>query len=178
MDHPGVILLLIPLLIVVWFISIIWRNQHPEKPRPQAGTKLENSWLQRKERAPARGTPQNPDAFTKMSLYKEKAVGVSKKNNDGTSRQQVIAKLQEGNEVQLVRDPENDYDENAIEVWNKRGDQIGFIDKMRAEELSPQMDSGYPVEVWVDRIWGGDDGKNLGVLIAIQRYKPKPAAKS
>jgi hypothetical protein len=123
-------------------------------------------------KSPAKSKPSESKDWTPMSLYKEKVVGVTKKNDDGSSRQKIIRKMKEGDPVMLVRDPDNPYDSNAIEVWNKKKDQIRFIDQMRNSELAPQMDKGYKVEAWVDRILGGDSGKKYGVLIAIQRYKP------
>jgi len=114
--------------------------------------------------------------WSKMSLYKEKVVGVTRKNDDGTSRQEIISYLNEGDVIDLVRDANNEHDSNAIEVYDAN-EQIGFIDKNRAGELAPQMDKGYKIEAWVDRILGGDSGRSYGVLIAIQRHKPKPAPK-
>lgn len=106
-----------------------------------------------------------------MSLYKERVVGVTRKNDDGGSRQKFISKLHEGDAIDLVRDPDNEYDPNAIEVYTGYN-QIGFISKDRAPELAPQMDKGYKVEAWVDRILGGGSGQSYGVVIAIQRHKP------
>ena len=111
--------------------------------------------------------------FEPMSFYTHKVVGVSHTNSNGTSRQKYISKMREGDKVILVRDPDNPADGNAIQALNEDRQQIGFIDRSRASELAPQMDNGYVVEAWVDRILGGESGKSYGVVIGIQRHKPK-----
>lgn len=113
-----------------------------------------------------------PPGFKSMSFYSEKVVGVSFENPDGTSRQKLISKMSEGEAIQLVRDPDNPKDRNAIKVLNKDSRQVGFIDKFRVQELAPQMDSGYEVEAWVESITGGETGESLGLVIGVQRYKP------
>jgi len=107
-----------------------------------------------------------------MSVYKEKVVGITKRNSDGTYRQIIASKLQEGDPLHLARNPQNPYDKNAIEVFTAKYEQIGFIAAERAEELAPQMDKGYRVEAKVERVMGGESEANYGVLVSIQRYKP------
>lgn len=59
--------------------------------------------------------------------------------------------LQTGDEVELVREPSNPYDENAIEVYcfNERDPEtrirflkLGYIAKNFARDLAPLMDKG------------------------------------
>lgn len=64
------------------------------------------------------------------------------------SAKEVVKALAIGEQLTLKRDPENQFDPNAIQVW--AGDTwIGFIERGLAEELAPLMDAGteYDCEV-------------------------------
>jgi hypothetical protein len=155
----------LPLTIIVVVVLLIskWRKRSTPKTESSQTKEQKNH------------KPAGSGDWTPMSLYKEKVVGVTKRNEDGVTRQSIIKHLSEGDAVRLIRDLENIHDSNAIGVYDGH-EQIGFIDAGRASELAPQMDKGYKVEAWVDRIMGGDSGRKYGVLIAIQRYKPKKSA--
>ncbi|KAG2362277.1 SNF2 family N-terminal domain-containing protein [Suillus spraguei] len=47
-----------------------------------------------------------------------------------------------GEEVRLVREPQNKYDRNAIEVKNIGGTKVGHVPKQTAAKLAPLMDRG------------------------------------
>ncbi|KAG1766956.1 SNF2 family N-terminal domain-containing protein [Suillus occidentalis] len=47
-----------------------------------------------------------------------------------------------GEEVRLVREPQNQYDRNAIEVKNIGGTKVGHVPKQTAAKLSPLLDRG------------------------------------
>lgn len=60
--------------------------------------------------------------------YSHNVVGVSFKNEGGSSRQEIIGKMSEGDVVKIIPDPTNKYDPNALAVyWQKQ--QIGFLSK-------------------------------------------------
>lgn len=44
-----------------------------------------------------------------------------------------------GERVIMIREPENPYDRNAIQVRNVMGDQIGHLPRMVASKLAPHM---------------------------------------
>lgn len=44
--------------------------------------------------------------------------------------------------VQLVREPQNPYDENAIKVVNIRGEQVGHVERYKACHMAPLLDRG------------------------------------
>ena len=82
-----------------------------------------------------------------------KVKGVTFDNDDGSSRKEIIASMSENDEIMLVRDPFNPFDSNAIKVCVKkdgRFQQIGFVDKTLASELSPKMKEGWKCEVRVE----------------------------
>ncbi len=72
-----------------------------------------------------------------------KVAGVTFDNPDGSSRQGHIRKCREGDQLFLRHDPENEYDNNAIEVYcsertwfgNERYRQIGFLGR----HIAPQV---------------------------------------
>jgi len=80
-----------------------------------------------------------------------KVVGVSHKNLDGSSRQEILAEIFKAEgvfSITLVREPENEYDSNAIMVF-ANGKQVGYIGKDEATLLSPLMDAGVRFEAEV-----------------------------
>lgn len=84
-----------------------------------------------------------------------RVVGVTFKNEDKTSRQEILGNLYddiwlEGREdeieVRLKREPANKHDANAIAVFIDRPQgyegQVGYISRENNEVLAPQMDDG------------------------------------
>jgi hypothetical protein len=53
-----------------------------------------------------------------MGLYPVPVAGESFGNPDGSSRQAEIAQLKSGEPVNLIREPDNPHDPNAIRVRN------------------------------------------------------------
>lgn len=55
----------------------------------------------------------------------------------------LVAGLEEGEELVLVREPGNAYDTNAIKVLHPENEiHLGYIEKDIAAELAPRMDDG------------------------------------
>lgn len=69
-------------------------------------------------------------------------VGVTFKNENGTSRQKILETVSSGDILELRREPNNMYDINAIMVITEDGQQIGYIGKQYAEILAPMVDMG------------------------------------
>lgn len=106
-----------------------------------------------------------------------KVVGVSHKNDDGSSRQQNIKDYASENKpVILEREPNNKYDKNAVAVYIEGGflfsygkHQIGYLDSHAAEDIAPLLDSGDQVKATISSVTGGDYGKaNVGVNLFIE----------
>lgn len=69
-----------------------------------------------------------------------KVVGVTFANEDGSSRKETILGMTTASPVDLIREPDNKYDKNAIKVIT--GDkQIGYIGKEYASIMAPLMDN-------------------------------------
>jgi len=111
-----------------------------------------------------------------------KVVGVTHENEYGESRQEIIReRLYEYDSLDLRREPDNEYDNNAIAVYTDTGEQIGYLSSEVAEELAPLMDDGWEVKAVVKDITG-DEGKISGVNIEIEKIPPsqvkiKPVSK-
>lgn len=107
------------------------------------------------------------EGITIERVINTKIVGVTRKNEDGTSRQELIAECYEGEELFLEREPDNEHDPNAISVWNEYGEQLGYINKSLASELAPKMDKGMRIACFVTAVTGGDDDKSYGCNIKL-----------
>ena len=94
--------------------------------------------------------------------------GVTYQNLDWSSRQDIIKGCKQGDKLTLVREPDNQYDGNAVKVCviseEKSGflskilgpkvvaRQLGYLSKYVASKLAPLMDKGIPVHVEVREI--------------------------
>ena len=86
--------------------------------------------------------------------FETKVVGVTKTNSDGTNRQDILSWCAKG-VVDLVREPSNPFDENAIKVVTREeGEQIGYIERNLAKELTEKMNNGYEVMGRITAITG------------------------
>ena len=77
----------------------------------------------------------------KLRDIKFKVVGVTFRNDDGSSRQDIIANITQDAPISIMREPTNRFDKNAIKVLYV-DQQIGYIPREFAQILAPMMDSG------------------------------------
>jgi len=77
-------------------------------------------------------------------LMRTKVVGISYRPG---SHDHLLQKA-EGDCLQLVREPENEYDENAIAVYDGEF-KLGFIPREDAKQVAPVMDSGAVLEATI-----------------------------
>ena len=83
-------------------------------------------------------------------------------------RQDLVAGLLPGLELELKRQPDNPVDSNAIAV-HYGALQIGFLRKQIAKHLAPLIDGGMRYRARIEHVTGGRDGKNYGVNIRVER---------
>lgn len=71
--------------------------------------------------------------------------------------------------ILLEREPENEYDTNAIKVL-ANGKKIGYIPRLIAEHFAPLLDSGVEFDVRLIYITAGDRSKHIKTSkVAIRR---------
>jgi hypothetical protein len=64
--------------------------------------------------------------------------GMSYPNRDGTSRAEIVQRCVIGEQVQLIPEPKNPYDPNAVMVCRKTGEQIGYLPRQCAAEIAAE----------------------------------------
>ncbi len=103
-----------------------------------------------------------------------KIVGVTKLNDHNIPIQSLLPSLKEGDRIILVHDYGNEYDENAIKIYNRNGNHIGYLSASLAENISPFLEENpkYDIEGVVRCITGGADGKSYGCNITIWIQDP------
>lgn len=92
---------------------------------------------------------------TQMPRFNTKVVGVTFEN-----RQDVLKGLEAGVELELVREPGNEYDANAIAVQLRDGSRLGHLNRHLAAQLAPVMDSGVEYDACVSAVTGGPQDPN------------------
>lgn len=96
------------------------------------------------------------------------AVGEWFDNNDGTSRQAELARCERGEQVQLVREPENPHDRMAVAVFSCRGIRVGYLKRDRAVWIGSKIDRGYDVRAIVERVKGSHlPDATLGLVMRV-----------
>ncbi len=81
-------------------------------------------------------------------------VGIDFPNEDGSNRRSEAMMTLPGEPVELVPEPKNRYDSNAIAVISPRGVQIGYVNAERAPYVGSRMSRGEDAEA----IFQGMDG--------------------
>ena len=87
-------------------------------------------------------------------------VGVSHPNNDGSSRQDIIRKIEVGEPLELVREPTNMYDQNAVMVRHELG-QIGYVSRDAALILAGILDTKGRLTAQVAAVFGKHNKSRL-----------------
>lgn len=71
--------------------------------------------------------------------------GLDFKNEDGTSRAKILRNSKVGDQLKLVREPNNVKDPNAVKVCLMSGEQVGYLYADEAAEIAPRLDKDSPV---------------------------------
>ena len=101
-----------------------------------------------------------------MTSYPVGVVGESFTNEDGTSRQEEIARCRLGEPVTLERDPQNKHDANCVKVVSSRGVQIGNISRDDSW-ICERLDRGAFLDARIMRIGQVSKGKS-GVVLCVR----------
>ena len=100
-------------------------------------------------------------------VYDSKVVGVTRENDDGTLRQQIIRQeVAEEDPLYLEAEPDNPYDPNAIKVLSKDKNQIGYLKRELAEKVRPAIDN--QTEIHAKASWvNGEEIIGVGIRIEL-----------
>jgi hypothetical protein len=100
--------------------------------------------------------------------YIVRVAGVSHQNDDGSSRQEILARCKVPEILELRRQPNHRHDKNAIQVRRQNGEMLGFIPKNEARIMAPELDKGrryVAVLTTLDGGYGEKRYRGAGVLI-------------
>ena len=103
-----------------------------------------------------------------MRRIVSKIAGITYNNYNGTNRQLILQRCHTGERLSLEREPDNQYDSNAIGVCRENGEQLGFLNQNLASQLAPELDRGYNSIVELTEITGASHdirGANIKILI-------------
>ena len=92
-------------------------------------------------------------------------------------RQEVVARLGQGALLRLERQPDNEYDPNAIALFDAVGDHVGFFNRRLAAALAPVIDRGAVFEVSVTEVTGAAE-ETRGVNVLVERADRRPEAET
>ncbi len=85
--------------------------------------------------------------------FSTKVVGVTYSNPDGVNRQDLLKRSKPGQPIKLFREPDNPKDKLAIAVYNRNGQQLGYLP--HDPRLADHMDKGGPVTAKIKAVTGG-----------------------
>ncbi|WP_288338478.1 HIRAN domain-containing protein [uncultured Sphingomonas sp.] len=88
-------------------------------------------------------------------------VGIDFPNADGSNRRSEAMMTLPGESVELVPDPKNKHDSNAIAVISPRGIQLGYVNAERAPYIGSRMSRGEDAEA----IFQGMDGGSAFIRV-------------
>lgn len=87
-------------------------------------------------------------------------------------RQQVASDLRPGDELALVREPDNPHDPNAVTVRAPDGRQVGYLRRVISAALAPEIDRGARYRASVIDVTGDvAAGQTRGVNIFLERLE-------
>jgi hypothetical protein len=112
--------------------------------------------------------------------FHSKIVGISNPNPDGSSRQKLAKRVQAGQRLELIREPKNPGDRNAIAVFARFGlfhrrKQLGYLSADLAREYARFMDKGGRIDAEVSEVTGGGwlwCKKSRGVNVQLTVHEP------
>ena len=93
--------------------------------------------------------------------------GESRRNDDGSDRQAIIARCRVGELLRLEHEPDNPHDINAIRVLRQNGEQIGYLEREFAGQVVSRTAKGYVFRAAIAGIGRPQRSAFYGVAILI-----------
>ena len=93
--------------------------------------------------------------------------GINHKNDDGSSRQEIIKRCREGEELILVPEPTNKYDHDAVKICRKNGEQLGYWEGNG--RMGRDLAAGWTYRVTIDEIYPFQENRRKhGVRLRVE----------
>jgi hypothetical protein len=163
---PGVsVILLLMLLGISLIVALI-------KKSAEKGVKTQQSEpsVHIEMSGPHRRDPV-PFAVDEKRAFYQQVHGVKFKNDDGSSRQQIIKACSVGEELDLVPEPDNRYDSDAVKVCRQNGQQLGYLPSGNRMAQNGVLDNDY--RVTIEEIYPfEEDPRMRGCRLRIGVLKP------
>jgi len=93
--------------------------------------------------------------------------GVSYRNSDGSSRQDIINRLSRNDPLRLIPEPSNHYDKHAVQVMSRYG-MVGYVPADMSAKIATRLSAGASPNVFVQWVAGGSPSKpelGLGIIV-------------
>ena len=118
-------------------------------------------------------------SLRRVNTFYTKLAGVTYSNTGSNteSRQRIIrdlsrtGKLDRGQELRLVQEPTNPYDNHAVAVFGPDGRQLGYLPKEIARRVFDEMNRGTIYKVFVNEVTGGSVDMVYGVNVRVESYE-------
>lgn len=96
---------------------------------------------------------------------------VTRKNDNGTSRQKIIGKCKPGEALLASHEADNQHSDTAVKICRANGDQVGYLFDDLGAEIVGKWSEGYRFSFHVASVTGRDKG-TLGLnFLVIQAEK-------
>lgn len=99
--------------------------------------------------------------YQSSEILSFKVSGINYENEDGISRIDVISKMDKYSAIDIISEPFNKYDKNALAVYSKYG-KIGYVPKNYIDDVNELMQSFCLKKATIH-----DEGDNLYVIVDI-----------
>lgn len=139
------------LFVVLTFVIHKYRNRVPKN--------LEATHI---EKATAGNEPQP------IKTFFTKVAGTTFKRKDGTHGQDFIRDCHVGEVLDILPEPDNRVDPNAIRIYRRNGDQLGYFSADIAAAMMPCLLRGWTYRVSVKDITGGGPRRRRGVNLKVE----------
>lgn len=104
--------------------------------------------------------------------FHTKLVGVTQKNRDGSARQEVLKACCVGDPLDLVTEPTNRFDPDALAVRRRGGQQVGYVPAELSGALTRLIEHGARAAAEVLRIEGGtaeEPTRTVAIRITVEQ---------
>lgn len=112
--------------------------------------------------------------------FYSKVAGAKRRNPDGTSRAKIIADCEIFEMLELIPEPDNEFDPNAqMIVRSPNGEQLGYVQARAAMEITRGSHNGRKwFAVLKNHNYHPESGKIIGANIILARLSQEPAEKA